>query len=91
MHIIPELILSKVPDFNTASFNTNPIGTGPFLFHKRIPGSHTEYKKNPNYHGSVSQLESFIHKYVPDQTVLYTQLKTGEIDFLYYLVMSTRK
>ncbi len=82
MHIVPEHILSKVPDINTAPYNTHPIGTGPFLFHNRVAGSHIEFKKNPKYHGHVSKLETFILKYVPDQTVLYTQFKTGEIDII---------
>ncbi len=82
MHIVPEHILSKVTDFVTAPFNTNPIGTGAFVFNKRIPGSHTEYKKNANYHGNVSKLETFIHKFVPDQTLMYTQFKTGEVDLI---------
>lgn len=82
MHIIPEHILSKVPDINTAPFNANPIGTGPFTFHKRVAGSHITFKKNPDYHGHVTKLKTFIHKYVPDQTVLYTQFKTGEIDII---------
>jgi len=82
MHIVPEHILAKVPDMNKAKFNTNPIGTGPYLFQKRTPGSHTVYKRNPDYHRGAPQLETFIHKYVPDQSVLFTQFKTGEIDVL---------
>jgi peptide/nickel transport system substrate-binding protein len=82
MHIIPEHILSNVPDINTAPFNTRPVGTGPFLFNERSAGSHIVFKKNPKYHGKISSLETFICKYVPDQTVLYTQFKTGEIDVL---------
>ena len=82
IHILPEHILSQVENINTAAFNTNPMGTGPFLFHKRVAGSHIIYKKNPNYHGHVPALETFIQKVVPDQNVLYTQFKTGEIDVL---------
>lgn len=82
MHIVPEHILSNVPDINTAKFNTQPIGTGPFLFEERVPGSHTIYKRNPNYHRGIPKLAKFIHKYVPDQSVLYSQFKTGEIDVL---------
>ena len=82
MHIIPEHILSKIPDINIAPFNTNPIGTGPFTFHKRVAGSHLVFKKYPDYHGHVTKLETFIHKFVPDQNVLYTQFKTGEIDII---------
>jgi peptide/nickel transport system substrate-binding protein len=82
MHVVPAHILSKVADLNTAPFNTNPIGTGPYKLVKRVAGSHMEYKRNPNYHRGAPAIESVIHKFVPDQTVLYTQFKTGEVDVL---------
>jgi peptide/nickel transport system substrate-binding protein len=82
MHIVPAHVLSKAADINTAAFNTNPIGTGPYKLVKRVAGSHMEYKRNPNYHRGAPAIESVIHKFVPDQTVLYTQFKTGEVDVL---------
>ena len=82
MHVVPAHILSKVPDINTAAYNSNPIGTGPYKLVKRVAGSHMEYKRNPNYHRGAPAIESVIHKFVPDQTVLYTQFKTGEVDVL---------
>ncbi len=82
MHIVPEHILSKIPDMNTAAFNTNPIGTGPYKLVKRVAGSHMVYEKNPDYHRGAPAIEQVFHKFVPDQTVLYTQYKTGEIDVL---------
>ena len=82
MHIVPAHVLSKAADINTAPFNTNPIGTGPYKLVKRVAGSHMEYKRNPNYHRGAPAIESVIHKFVPDQTVLYTQFKTGEVDVL---------
>ncbi len=82
MHVVPEHILAKVPDMNVAAFNTNPIGTGPYKLVKRVAGSHMVYKKNPDYHRGAPAIEQVFHKFVPDQTVLYTQFKTGEIDVL---------
>ena len=80
MHIVPEHILSTVGDINTAAFNTNPIGTGPYKLVKRVAGSHMIYEKNPDYHRGAPAVDKVIHKFVPDQTVAYTQFKTGEID-----------
>jgi len=80
MHIVPEHILSTVKDINTAPFNTRPIGTGPYKLVKRVAGSHMIYEKNPDYHRGAPAIEKVIHKFVPDQTVAYTQFKTGEID-----------
>jgi peptide/nickel transport system substrate-binding protein len=80
MHIVPAHILSKEADINTAPFNTQPIGTGPYKLVKRVAGSHMVYKRNMDYHRGAPAIETVIHKFVPDQTVAYTQFKTGEID-----------
>ncbi len=82
MHIVPHHILSKETDINTSTFNTNPIGTGPYIFKKRVAGSHLIYEKNKDYHRGAPKIDTFIHKFVPEQTIAYTQFKTGEIDIL---------
>jgi peptide/nickel transport system substrate-binding protein len=80
MHIVPAHILSKEADINTAPFNTQPVGTGPYKLVKRVAGSHMVYERNMEYHRGAPAIETVIHKFVPDQTVAYTQFKTGEID-----------
>jgi peptide/nickel transport system substrate-binding protein len=80
MHIVPHHILSKIPDINTAGFNIQPVGTGPYILTKRVAGSHMIYKRNPDYHRGQPAIETVVHKFIPDQTVAYTQFKTGEID-----------
>jgi peptide/nickel transport system substrate-binding protein len=82
MHIVPEHILSKEKDINTAAFNSKPIGTGPYKLVERVAGSHMSYTSNDKYHRGAPAIKKVIHKFVPDQTVLYTQFKTGEIDVL---------
>jgi len=81
--IIPKHVLSKVPDMNTCEWNTTgTFGTGPYKMVERVPGSHIVFKRKPTHHLGVPKIETVIVKFVPDQTVLFTQLKTGEIDFL---------
>jgi peptide/nickel transport system substrate-binding protein len=82
MHIVPEHLLAKEPDINKAAWNSAPIGTGPFMLKQRVAGSHMIYERNPNYHRGASKVRQFIHKFVPDQLVLYGQAKTGEIDYM---------
>lgn len=77
--IIPAHILAHVPDINTASFNTNPLGTGPFKFKERVAGDHISFVANSRYHGKGPYLQSLIQKVVPDQQVLYVQFQTGEV------------
>ncbi|MDQ2787730.1 MAG: peptide ABC transporter substrate-binding protein [Chloroflexota bacterium] len=81
-YIVPEHILGTVPDLNTAEFNsTKPVGTGAFTFAERVAGDHITLQANPNYHGPGPYLDKVIFKYIPDLTVMFTQFKTGEIDY----------
>jgi len=81
MFIVPEHVLSKSVDINRDEFNTRkPIGTGPFKFVARAAGEHITLAANRAYHGPGPYIDRLIFKYVPDLTVLFTQLKTGEID-----------
>jgi peptide/nickel transport system substrate-binding protein len=78
--VIPRHVLEHVADISTAPFNTQPVGTGPFVFRNRVAGSHIEYAANPKYHRGAPKLGSLIQKYVPDQQTLYAQFQTGEVD-----------
>lgn len=78
--MVPKHMLSAASDVNSAPFNNAPIGTGPFKWASRVAGDHIQLKANPDYYGTVAQIDSVIFKYIPDLTVLYTQFKTGDID-----------
>ena len=82
MHIVPKHLLSKEPNVNISGFNSAPVGTGPFILKTRVAGSHMIYERNPDYHRGAPRVRQFIHKFVPDQLVLYGQAKTGEVDFM---------
>ena len=78
--IVPKHILEHEADINTSAFNTNPVGTGPYVFKSRVAGSHIEFAPNPKYHRGAPKVTSLIQKYVPDQQTLYAQYQTGEVD-----------
>jgi peptide/nickel transport system substrate-binding protein len=80
--IVPAHILSQNPDPNSPLFAAAPIGTGPFKFVSRKTGDHLILEANPNYFGKGPSLNRLIFKYVPDLNAMYTQFKTGEIDFI---------
>ena len=83
--IIPAHILSTVEDINTAPFNTSaPVGTGPFKFVEHVGGDHLTVERNPDYHLGAPNLERIIVKLVPEVPVLFTQLRTGEIQVVDY-------
>lgn len=80
--IVPEHILSKYRDPNSPEFAAAPIGTGPFRFVSRKTGDYLTLEANPNYFGKGPSLNRLIFKYIPDLNAMYTQFKTGEIDFI---------
>ncbi len=82
MHIAPAHLLSKESNINTSGFNSQPIGTGCYILKTRVAGSHMIYERNPDYHRGAPKIRQFIHKFVPDQIVLYGQAKTGEVDYM---------
>ncbi|MBX6742956.1 MAG: peptide ABC transporter substrate-binding protein [Acetobacteraceae bacterium] len=80
--IVPKHILGQAADPNTAPFNNAPVGTGPFRWGERVAGDHILLNANPRYHGTGPHLERVIFKYIPDLTVLYTQFRTGQVDYV---------
>jgi peptide/nickel transport system substrate-binding protein len=81
MFVVPEHVLARSADINKDEFNTRrPVGTGPFRFVEWVSGDHVTLEAHRAYHGPGPYVDRLIFKYVPDLTVLFTQLKTGEID-----------
>ncbi len=70
------------PDPTGAIFASHPIGTGPFKFGDRVPGDHITVVANDKYFGDGPYLDRAVYKYIPDLTVLYTQFRTGDIDYI---------
>jgi peptide/nickel transport system substrate-binding protein len=80
--IVPKHILEKEADPNNAAFNQAPVGTGAFKWQQRVAGDHIELVANTDYFGEGPYLERLIFKYIPDASVLYTQLQSGDVDLL---------
>jgi peptide/nickel transport system substrate-binding protein len=82
--IIPKHILGDLTaeEFNAAEFNTlAPIGTGPFKFREWVKDDHVALVANPDYFQGAPNLDFIYYKIVENQTVLFAQLQTGEVDF----------
>lgn len=80
-YVIPQHVLEG-QDFLTSDFNsTKPVGSGPFSFVSRTPGEAIELAANPTYHGPGPYVDTVIIKYLQDTNILFTQFKTGEVDY----------
>ena len=85
MNILPEHLLNKLSPsemITPTEFLKNPIGTGPFKFDSRVPGSHVKLVANEDYYLGRPHLDSFIFKIIPNKETQLAQLRTGELDFV---------
>lgn len=63
-----------------AQFYKHPIGTGPFMWDKRVVGQSVTLKRNPNYwQKGKPYLDSVTWTYVSDENTRELQLRGGQI------------
>ncbi|MBM0637304.1 ABC transporter substrate-binding protein [Campylobacter sp. VicNov18] len=77
--MLPKHLLEN-EDLNTASFNQNPIGTGPYEFVKWKKGEYVEFKANENFYLTKVKTPRLIIKRIFDPSVASVELKNGKID-----------
>nr|WP_234632757.1 peptide ABC transporter substrate-binding protein [Agrobacterium vitis] len=80
--MVPAHIISAAANPNESPFNSAPVGTGPFKWSGRAAGDSVSLEANRGYYGDGPYLERIVFKYIPDQSQLYTQFRTGQIDYL---------
>jgi len=83
--ILPKHILGKLPNINSAPYNSKPIGIGPFRVAKWVRGDRVELERNPYYWRGQPKLEKIVYRIIPDRNTLQTQIETGEIDMWPYV------
>ncbi len=85
--ILPKHILEKVPpeELRQAPFGRQPISNGPFLLKEWRANDRIVFEANEHYFGGKPKLDRIIFRIVPEETVLLSSLRTGEIDLLPYL------
>ncbi|MBN2185155.1 MAG: peptide ABC transporter substrate-binding protein [Candidatus Krumholzibacteriota bacterium] len=79
--VLPAHLLSRSlgPDFQALDFHRHPVGSGPFIFHEWVPGSHITVRANENWYGEGPFLDEITIVFIPDGNALVLQLETGSI------------
>ncbi len=62
--------------------DTNPIGTGPFVFQKYVKDTLLRFEVNPNYYRGTPKIKKLVFSIAPDPSVRFQKLKTGECHFV---------
>ncbi|MGW3989624.1 ABC transporter substrate-binding protein [Streptomyces sp. NPDC004830] len=77
--IVPEHVAAE-QDPNTGTFNTRPIGTGPYVLSRWSKGEKLTFKANPRYWGGKPKVTSFTMAVIGDDNVRATRLRSGDLD-----------
>ncbi|MEV3968777.1 ABC transporter substrate-binding protein [Streptomyces sp. NPDC050698] len=77
--IVPEHIAGE-QDPNTGSFNTEPVGTGPYVLSNWSKGEKLTFKANPRYWGGRPKVKTFTMAVIGDDNVRATRLRSGDLD-----------
>lgn len=69
-------------DVDNNPYNSEPVGTGPFMFEEHVIGSHTTLKANKDYYGDGPYLDEVIFVYTPSETTAMTSIEAGEAGWM---------
>jgi len=68
------------PNTPTDKLVLNPVGTGPYVFDKWVPGQEISLKRNDKYWGKKPQVERARYIWRKESTVRAAMVKVGEAD-----------
>ncbi len=72
------------PDWLASGSQTNPIGTGPFVFQEWTPNDHFTATKNPHYwRAGYPYLDTITYKPIIDPEQLLSSLNSGVVDIMH--------
>ncbi|WP_445525538.1 ABC transporter substrate-binding protein [Streptomyces cyslabdanicus] len=77
--IVPQHIAGN-QDPNTGSFNTEPVGTGPYVLTGWSKGEKLTFKANSGYWGGEPKVKKVTMAVVKDDDVRATRLRSGDLD-----------
>ena len=77
--ILPRHLLAKYPNFNNIDFDTQPIGSGPYVVERWLHGDRVEMRANPGYFLGEPRIPRMVVKFIPRPEQGTNELRTGEI------------
>ena len=80
MGILPKHILENEQNIMNSSFNTNPIGTGPYKLEKLDFSKNIILKANSNYFEAKPQIDTISFSIISDSSTKFLMLKSKKLD-----------
>ncbi|MEY7977771.1 ABC transporter substrate-binding protein [Streptomyces pilosus] len=77
--VVPEHVAGE-QDPNTGAFNTEPVGTGPYVLTGWSKGEKLTFKANRDYWGGAPKVKKLTMAIIADDDVRATRLRSGDLD-----------
>ncbi|MFD1829772.1 ABC transporter substrate-binding protein [Streptomyces desertarenae] len=71
---------AKGQDVNTGPYNTEPVGTGPYVLTGWSKGEKLTFEANPDYWGGAPEVKKLTMAVIKDDDVRATRLRSGDLD-----------
>jgi peptide/nickel transport system substrate-binding protein len=78
--VLPAHLLAKFADLNRVPFNSQPVGTGPFVVERWQRGSKIVFRANPHYWRGPPKLNEIWYTPIPDENTVISLLASHEAD-----------
>lgn len=70
------------PFTNTAFSKQHPIGTGPYIMSKYVPGESITLTRNPHYFGAEPKIKTIVFHIIPTTTTQVSDLLSGTLTYI---------
>jgi len=80
MGIVPRHVLANEKDIMSSSFNTHPIGTGPYILKQLEFSKQIVLEANPAYFEHKPKIDKIVFHVIADPMTRFLMLKSGQID-----------
>ncbi len=81
--VLPKHLLEQYPNINQVSYNSLPIGIGPFKYQRWDRGSRVVMVPNPLYFRGLPKLQKVVFQIIQDRNTVVTQLQSRQLDLWY--------
>lgn len=76
---------SAMEEIGSDAYGREPIGSGPLVFSKWVPGDRIEMTRNENYWGNKTAYENFTARFISEASSREIELETGGVDVALYI------
>lgn len=81
--VLPKHILQGSNPFNNTQFNkSHPVGTGPYLMSKYVPGESITLTRNSHYFGAKPKIKTIVFHIIPTSTTEISGLLSGSLSYI---------